>query len=227
MRRLTKLLIVLSFGIATAVLFLNDTDRWSSSAQATPTPTPAAVANANAPAASANTNAPAAAVTPPSSGGKTIPKDFVLGKESQTEDGEVPFNHDSHAFKMYGLDGKSSVTCVECHHTDQPKSALKPPLSTSERDVILTMDTWRASTQKVKGCRECHFQSGNIPEGKMIPTATVTDRGKQVTKDLNNELAYHINCNTCHDAAAKLRPELKGRAGFATSTDCKTCHRPN
>ena len=154
-------------------------------------------------------------------------KHFTLGKDSQSEHGEVPFDHDTHAFKPYSPDGKSAIGCVECHHTDQPKSALKPPLVTAERDVVLTIEAWRTSTQKVKGCRECHFQPGNIPDGSTMPTASVAERGKQVTKDLNNELAYHINCNTCHDAAAKLRPEVKSRAGFATSTDCKTCHRPN
>jgi Zn ribbon nucleic-acid-binding protein len=222
MRHLTKLLIVLSFGVAAALVFFNDAGQWPISAQVAPQPTPPANTAAN----SANTAKPAA--TPPAqSGDKTIPKSFVLGKESQTEDGEVPFDHETHASKMYMPDGKSTIACVECHHTDQPKSALKPPLSTSEREVALTMDSWRASPLKVKGCRECHFQSGNIPEGSKLPTATVTERGKEVSKDLNNELAYHINCNTCHDAAAKLRPELKSRAGFATSTDCKTCHRPN
>ena len=227
MRHLTKLLIVLSFGLTAAFLFLSDTG-WSSLAQVAPkaTPTPPTAANVAANAA-ANAAAPQPASTPTQSGGKTIPKDFILGKESQTEDGEVPFNHDTHAFKNYSVDGKSPVACVECHHTDQPKSALKPPLATSERDVVMTLDTWRASTQKVKGCRECHFQSGNIPEGARMPTASITERGKQVTKDLNNELAYHINCNTCHDAAAKARPEIKSHPGFAIGTDCKTCHRPN
>ena len=227
MRHLTKLLIVLAFGLVTAFVVLSDGDRWPSSAQVKPTPTPAA---ANAANAAANTQAPQKpqpAATPAQAGGKSIPKDFILGKDSQSEYGEVPFDHDTHAFKPYSPDGKAVLGCVECHHTDQPKSALKPPLVTAERDVVLTMDVWRASTQKVKGCRECHFQRGNIPEGATMPTGSVMERGKQVTKDLDNELAYHINCNTCHDAAAKVRPEVKSRAGFATSTDCKTCHRPN
>ena len=229
MRHLAKLIVVLSFTTALAVLLLLDSGSWSSSAQVKPTPTPPA----NAANAAANTAAPQkpqtpqAAATPPQAGGKSIPKDFVLGKDSQSEHGEVPFDHDTHAFKPYSPDGKSVIGCVECHHTDQPKSALKPPLVTHERVDVLTMEAWRASTQKVKGCRECHFQRGNIPDGATMPTASVMERGKQVTKDLDSELAYHINCNTCHDAAAKLRPELKGRSGFATSTDCMTCHRPN
>ena len=100
------------------------------------------------------------------SGSKTITKSFILGKDSQTEDGEVPFDHETHASKMYSPDGKSTIACIECHHTDQPKSALKPPLSTSERDVVLTLASWQASSQKVNECRSCHFQSGAIPEGK-------------------------------------------------------------
>src|SRR4030095_6566272 len=222
MRNLTKLVTVFLFGSAALFIFLNDVGRSPISAQVAgrPTPTPAnsnvrtttnSVANA--------VNAPAA--TPaPAGGDAKIPKSFTLGKDSQDEHGEVPFDHDSHAFKMYSPDGKSPIACIECHHTDQPKAALKPPLSTSARHVVLTLESWRASAQKVKECRSCHFQTANVPDGSTIPTATYTERGKPVTKDLNNELAYHINCNVCHDAAANLRPELKGHAGFATTKDC-------
>lgn len=176
-------------------------------AKAEPTPTPAAVNNA--------------AGKP---GGKTITRSFTLGKDSLSEYGEAPFDHENHAFKNYSPDGKSPVACIECHHTDAPKSALKPPLSTSERDTVLTMEVYQASDQKVSECRACHFQDGNVPDGKTMPSATYAD-GK--TKTLNNELAYHINCNTCHDAAFKLRPELKQRPGFATSKDCNVCHKTN
>lgn len=229
MRYLTKLIIVLIFALTAAVVFLGDLDRRSSYAQsAAPTPTPPP-ANANRTNTNAANMAAANAAATPSTqaSGKTIPKSFILGKDSQSEHGEVPFDHDTHAFKPYSPDGKSVIGCAECHHTDQPKSALKPPLVTSEREVMLTLDSWRASSQKVKECRACHFQTGTEPEGATMPTATYTERGKEVTKDLNNELAYHINCNTCHDAAAALRPELKGRPGFATGKDCMTCHRPN
>ena len=225
MRHLTKLVIVLFFGLAAVLLFRNGNPQQTSFAQVSGKPTPTPAGNTNT---ATNSAANVAAPTPPQGASdKKIPKSFILGKDSQTEDGEVPFDHDTHAFKMYSPDGKSAIGCVECHHTDQPKSALKPPLLTSERDVTLTLESWRASAQKVKECRSCHFQSGNIPDGGTMPTATYAERGKQVTKDLNNELAYHINCNTCHDAAAKIRPEVKSRPGFATSTDCKTCHRPN
>lgn len=158
---------------------------------------------------------------------KAIRKEFTLGKDSLSEYGEVAFNHETHASKLYSPDGKSVVGCVECHHTDQPKSALKAPLVTSEREVALTLESWKASSQKVNECRFCHFQDGNIPDGKTMPTASYTEGGKSTKKDLNNELAYHINCNTCHDAAAKLRPELKKKAGFATTKDCLLCHKSN
>ncbi len=239
MRTLTKLVIVLFFGSAAVYVFLNGAARSPSLAQVAgkPTPTPPAAntnnrLNTNSAAnALANTAANAvanvAATPAPASGDKKIPKSFTLGKDSQSEHGEAPFDHETHAFKMYSPDGKSPIACIECHHTDQPKSALKPPLVTSEREVVLTLESWRASAQKVKECRACHFQNGNVADNATMPSATYTERGKQVTKELNNELAYHINCNTCHDAAAKLRPEVKSRPGFAMTADCMTCHRPN
>lgn len=163
----------------------------------------------------------------PAAGDKKIKKLFVLSQDSLSEYGDSPFDHENHAFKNYSPDGKSVVGCVECHHTDQPKSALKPPLATSERDVTLTNDLWKSSDIKVSTCRSCHFQDGNVPEGKTMPTATYAEAGGSKVKDLNNELAYHINCNTCHDAAFKARPELKGKPGFATGKDCLICHKKN
>lgn len=227
MRNLTKIVIIFAFAALSVAVLLSSVETPTSLAQVAgkPTPTPGTSAANTGPAnVKPSTNTQAAASP---AGDKKITKSFILGKDSQTEDGEVPFDHESHSSKMYSPDGKSAIACVECHHTDQPKSALKPPLSTSERDVTLTLASWQASSQKVNECRTCHFQSGAIPEGKSLPAATYTERGKEVTKDLNNELAYHINCNTCHDAAAKLRPELKSKPGFATGVDCKTCHRPN
>ena len=154
---------------------------------------------------------------PTSGGGKSIPKTFTLAKDSQSENGEVAFNHDAHAFMKYSPDGSKVMGCVECHHTDQPKSALKPPDVTSERNETLTLEVFQKSTQEVSECRACHFQDGSVPEGKIMPTAG--------GKDMNNQLAFHINCNTCHDAAFKARPELKTHKGFATSKDCAVCHK--
>jgi hypothetical protein len=183
------------------------------------------IASPTSVAANVTANANATVAT---SGGKTMKEHFTLGQDSEDEKyGEVAFNHNAHAFKNYSSDGKSPISCVECHHTDQPKSALKSPLETSEREVALTFDSWKASPKKVNECRTCHFQDTNIPDGKEIPTATYTDGGKSTTKELNNKLAYHINCNNCHDEALKKRPELKAKPGFASGSpqDCGICHK--
>ena len=59
---------------------------------------------------------------------KTQPKDVVLCKDSQSDKyGEAPFSHENHATKNTAW---TELLCfsVECHHTDQPATALKPPL---------------------------------------------------------------------------------------------------
>ncbi len=222
MKNSAKLTVIVFFGVFMFGLILNSASvkvtgtGAIASGAATPTPMAANVA--------ANVAAtPAPAKPGPAAGGKEIAKTFTLAKDSQSEYGEVAFNHENHAFKMYSPDGKSVMGCVECHHTDQPKAALKPPLVTSERDVALTMDVYKSSPQKVSECRACHFQDGNIPDGKTMPTATYAAG----TKDMTNEFAYHINCNKCHDDAFKARPELKSKPGFATSKDCTICHKKN
>ena len=226
MKRSAKLAIIAVFGVFILALTLGVIGRSRAAGVrgvAAATPTPAPKASVPAPAA---TSAPvASAPTTPKAGGKTIPKTFALAKDSLSEYGEVAFDHDAHAFKPYSPDGKSVMGCVECHHTDQPKSALTGPLVTSERNGVLTMDVFQSSTQGVTECRACHFQDGNVPDGKTMPTAKYTDAGKTTTKTLTNELAFHINCNTCHDAAFKARPELKKKPGFATSKDCTVCHK--
>ncbi len=153
---------------------------------------------------------------------KVQPKDVVLAKDSQSDKyGEVPFNHDNHAMKNYSVDGKSVLACVECHHTDQPASALKPPLKTGERDVALTAAVLAAADAKpVKACRTCHLQAGD--DSAALPT--VTYAGKTTPTKLTNEISYHTNCNICHDKAIAARPALKGKV--PGSTDCLPCHKP-
>ena len=220
MKRSAKLVVVVAFAALGVGFACSGGSSGVTTSVSQATPTPGSNTASNASTAAANT-----AGQP--SGDKKIPKSFVLGKDSLSEYGEAAFDHDTHAFKPYSPDGKSVVACIECHHTDQPKSAMKPPLVTSERNETLTMEVYQKTSQKVSGCRDCHFQEGNVPEGKVMPTATYTDTGSPKTKNLNNELAYHINCNTCHDAAAKLRPEIKKKPGFATSKDCTICHKSN
>ena len=153
---------------------------------------------------------------------KTQPKEVVLDKDSQSDKyGEVAFNHENHATKNYSVDGKSVLACVECHHTDQPASALQPPLKTSERGVALTAKLLEAADAKpVKGCRACHLQAGD----DSAPIPTVTYAGKTTPTKLTNEVAYHTNCNICHDKAIAARPALKGKVPI--SNDCLPCHKP-
>jgi hypothetical protein len=153
---------------------------------------------------------------------KTQPKQVTLDKDSQSDKyGEVAFNHENHATKNYSVDGKSVLTCVECHHTDQPASALQAPLKTSERDVVLTAKLLEAADVKaVKGCRSCHLQAGD--DSGTIPA--VTYAGKTTPTKLTNEVAYHTNCNICHDKAIAARPALKGKV--PGTNDCLTCHKP-
>jgi len=153
--------------------------------------------------------------------GKTQPKQVVLGKDSQSDKyGEVAFDHETHSTKPYSPDGKTVLACVECHHTDQPASALKPPLKTSERDVVLTAALLAAADAKpVKMCRGCHLQAGD--DSAPLPMITYPD--KPAPTKLNNEIAYHLNCNVCHDKAIAARPALKGKA--PGSNDCVPCHK--
>lgn len=162
------------------------------------------------------------AVSPQEQASKVQPKDVTLDKDSQSDKyGEVAFSHTNHATKNYSVDGKSTIACIECHHTDQPKANLKPPLVTSERDVVLTaavLDDPKSTP--VKTCRACHLQAGDDSK----PTPSVTYPGKTAPVKLTNELAYHTNCNTCHDAAIKARADLKGK--IPGTNDCAKCHKP-
>src|SRR5258708_30857003 len=70
---------------------------------------------------------------PQASASKTQPVQTTLAKDSQSDKwGEVAFNHETHSIKQYSPDGTAVIACIECHHTDQPKSSLKPPYLTSE-----------------------------------------------------------------------------------------------
>ncbi len=152
--------------------------------------------------------------------GKEQPKKAKLDVDSLDDKwGEVAFDHETHTVKNYTPDGKTVGTCVECHHTDQPKANLKPPLVTSERNVVLTAEVLKdAAAGPVKICRGCHLQAGD--ETKPLPV--ITKDGKQVK--LDNEVAYHTNCFACHDAAIKVRPDLALKISGSDPKGCVKCH---
>jgi len=165
---------------------------------------------------------PTALPQTPEKESKTQPKEVVLSKDSQSDKyGEVAFNHENHAAKNYNPEGTAPLTCVECHHTDQPAANLKPPLKTSERAVVLTAAVLAAADAKaVKSCRACHLQAGD--DSAPLPTVKYPD--KPAPTKLTNEVAYHLNCNLCHDRVIAARPTLKGKV--PGSNDCIPCHKP-
>src|SRR6266404_3805071 len=152
--------------------------------------------------------------------GKEQPKKVKLDVDSLDDKwGVVAFDHETHTVKNYTPDGKTVGTCVECHHTDQPKANLKPPLVTSERNVVLTAEVLKnAAAGPVKICRGCHLQAGD--ETKPLPV--ITKDGKPVK--LDNEVAYHTNCFACHDAAIKARPDLAKKISGSDPKGCNKCH---
>lgn len=154
--------------------------------------------------------------------GKAQPKDVVLNKSPKTKDAKgkpsVAFSHLNHATKNYSADLKSVVGCAECHHTDQPKSALTGVLKTSEREEVLTAALLeKADAKPVKSCLSCHAQEGEKPVGlAAIPEVTEPDDSDPTT--LTNENAYHLNCIKCHTAVKKLK------AATTAPTTCAQCH---
>ena len=151
---------------------------------------------------------------------KEQPKKVKLDTDSLDDKwGEVAFDHENHTIKNYTPDGKKTGTCVECHHTDQPKEKLTPPLVTSERNVALTAEVLKdAAAAPVKGCRSCHLQAGD--DSKPLPV--IKKDGKDLK--LDNEVAYHTNCFACHDAALKARPDLATKISGSDPKGCVKCH---
>jgi cytochrome c553 len=159
--------------------------------------------------------------------GRTPQKTYVLSKDSKNPKGApVPFNHETHSTKNYNIDGTAPIGCVECHHTDQPaaEAAKRPPLKTAhpaDRTTTLTADLLSkdAAAPDVLSCRACHEQEGKKPR-LLAENPPVTYEGDTDPTILNNEEAYHRNCNTCHDLAVEKRPALK----IPTSQQCTQCH---
>lgn len=161
--------------------------------------------------------------------GRVPAKTYVLSKDAKKDVKKalaVPFNHETHSTKNYNIDGTGPITCVECHHTDQPaaEAAKRPPLKTAhpaDRTTTLTADLLAKDPKApdVLSCRACHEQEGAKPKvGGTIPSYIA--EGETDPTELTNEIAYHLNCNTCHDLAVEKRPTLK----IPTSQQCIACH---
>jgi hypothetical protein len=137
----------------------------------------------------------------------------------------VSFSHVNHSTKNYSVDGTKPIACTECHHTDQPaaEAAKTPPYKTAypaDRTVTLTAaSATDAKTPDVVTCRSCHEQAGSKPK-LLDAIPSVTYEGETDPTVLDNEVAYHNNCNGCHDKAVELRKNLK----IPTGQECIKCH---
>ena len=152
---------------------------------------------------------------------KTQPKHVVLNKNAKTTDAKgkpvVPFNHETHSLKNYSADLKSVPACTECHHTDAPKSALKAPYVTTEREEVLTAAVLaKPDAKPVKSCASCHAQAGTKPTG--WPEIVTFTRANGDEVELTNENAYHINCIECHESVKKVK------AATTAPIKCAECH---
>src|ERR1044071_4604414 len=161
--------------------------------------------------------------------GGQVPKDeYKLStdsKKDKTKSVSVPFSHVNHATTNYSGAATKPGGSVESPHTDQPaaEAAKHPPLKTAypaDRTSTLTAETAKdPKTPKVDSCRACHAQEGDKPKiGDAIPE--VTYEGDTDPTVLDNEQAYHRNCNGCHDQATELR-KIKTAP---TNNECAKCH---
>lgn len=162
-------------------------------------------------------------------------KPIILAKDSEAKDGELKreaaFDHVKHSTDpKYSIDGKAVVGCVDCHHTDQPKApAGQDYLKKFERTEVLTTAQLEKSKQPVKSCRACHFQASAEPTDEYPPPSIEypKESGKKATKDvINNEEAYHLNCNTCHDQALKNKARATPAKAPQACADCHVQKKP-
>ena len=167
--------------------------------------------------------------------GKVIPdesatmpdKPIILAKDSADprwgeHKPDAAFDHVKHTTDVkHSLDGKTVTTCVECHHTEQPSAPKgQEYLKKFARNEVLTAKQLETSKQPVKSCRACHLQPTSDetdeypPQSVTYPKAT----GKTPSGRLYNDVAYHLNCIGCHEAAKQRDAKLN-----APET-CGNCH---
>lgn len=154
------------------------------------------------------------------------PKDeYILGPYAKL--GGVKFSHTDHITKNRSIDGTKPIACVECHHTAQPASeVVKHPLHKTawpaDRTTTLTAELLEKdpTAPPVNACTECHARAGTKP--KLLPEfPKIKVEGVAEPITLDNQQAFHRNCNTCHDEVAKT-----GRATTGpTSKKCVACHK--
>lgn len=154
------------------------------------------------------------------------PKDeIILGPYAKL--GGVKFSHVDHITKNRSIDGTKPIACVECHHTAQPASeaAKHPPHKTAwpaDRTTTLTAELLEKdpNAPPVNACTDCHARAGTKP--KLLPEfPKIKVEGVAEPITLDNQQAFHRNCNSCHDEVAKAGRTTTG----PTSKKCVACHK--
>lgn len=249
MRLKLFVVLVVTLGYLTVLLACNRTPTASLTQDSNTKANSNAAANTNSAApGSSNTTASSNAAPPATDGGNpphavdtsghVIPnasatqpdKPIILAKDSENTKAnsgelkpEAAFDHVKHStLPEYSLDGKTVAACVDCHHTDQAAAPKGQEfLKKFERKETLTAKQLEASKEPVKSCRACHFQA-SAEETDEYPPKSVTyppEMNRPPSGKLTNEIAYHLNCNTCHDTAKKRDPKTKAPQACA---DCHT-----
>jgi hypothetical protein len=140
--------------------------------------------------------------------------------------GPVTFSHTNHTTKNYSIDGAGPVSCIECHHTEQPaaEAAKHPPLKTAwpaDRTATLTAESVKdPATPPVNTCRGCHARKDEKP--KVLPAIPeIKHESSAAFISLTNQQAFHRNCAGCHDEVVKQRPTAKA----PKTVQCVACHK--
>ena len=165
------------------------------------------------------------AQNPPPAAGRKPQDVYMLGAEAKL--GVVSFSHVNHVTKNRNLEGTAPMACIECHHTAQPASevAKHPPLKTAwpaDRTTTLTVDLFEKdpTAPEMAVCRDCHSRTDTKPKLlPELPQIKLEEGTALIT--LNNQQAYHRNCNGCHDAIVKSRKDVNP----PTSKKCVACHK--
>ncbi len=87
------------------------------------------------------------------------PETLVLAEKAPL--GRATFSHLNHTTKNYNVEGTGPVTCVECHHVEQPAKDEKPSLlpeipqiKSENSTAIITLTNQQAFHRACAGCHD-------------------------------------------------------------------------
>lgn len=123
--------------------------------------------------------------------GQKLPGDDIIIPSVDEKWGQVKFTHQKHL---------AYSDCTFCHHTNKG----------------LTLDSFKAKSEKVPLCAECHARKEG--DGK-------TPKNGEGTELWSKE-AYHANCIECHQGEIKHKPKDSGvpKKQAEGPTKCAECH---